>query len=95
MPHHRSAMKRLRQDAKRRSRNRSTKAQVRTVSKKVRVLAEEGKGGEAASALKEATSVIDRAAQKGVLHHRTAARRKSRLAHAIAKSQAKSEGKKS
>jgi small subunit ribosomal protein S20 len=91
MPHHRSAMKRLRQDAKRRSRNRSAKTRVRRVSKRVRTLAGEGKPEEAMEALREASAVIDRAAQKKVLHRRTASRRKSRLARAVSKSGAKSD----
>lgn len=91
MPHHRSAMKRLRQDAKRRLRNRSAKSRVRTVSKKVRALAEEGKKEEAADALREASSVIDRAAQKRVFHPRTASRLKSRLARAVARGETKPE----
>lgn len=89
MAHHRSAMKRLRQDAKRRLRNRSAKSRVRTVAKKVRSLAQEGEPDQAAGALREASSIIDKAAQKGILHPRTASRHKSRLARAVAKGQGK------
>ena len=87
MPQHRSAMKRLRQDQKRRLRNRSAKTRVRSVTKKVRTLAAEGKSDQAAEALREAFTVIDKTAQKGVMHHKTASRQKSRLTKAVARSQ--------
>lgn len=77
MPHHKSAMKRIRQDRKRRARNRAVKSEVKSASK--RVLAAET-AEDAQKLLSEAESVIDRAAKKGVIHQRNAARRKSRLA---------------
>jgi small subunit ribosomal protein S20 len=70
-------MKRLRQDKKRRARNRAVKSEVKSASK--RVLAA-GSGEESQKLLSQAESVIDRAAKKGVIHRRNAARRKSRLA---------------
>lgn len=80
MPHHKSAIKRMRQDKKRRERNRAVKSQVKTAIKKAVSLA----GTEqATSALREAESVIDRAAKKGVIHWRNAARKKSRLAKKV------------
>jgi len=81
-------MKRLRQDARRRLRNRSAKSRVRTVSKKVRSLAEQGKTDEAINALVEAYSVIDSTAKKGILRKETASRQKSRLARAVDRSAA-------
>jgi small subunit ribosomal protein S20 len=80
-------MKRLRQDAKRRLRNRSAKTRVRTVTKKVRALAAEGKTDEAGAALREAFTVIDKTAQKGIMRHKTASRQKSRLTRAVTRSQ--------
>jgi small subunit ribosomal protein S20 len=70
-------MKRIRQDKKRRARNKSVKSAVKTVSKSVRNAAS---AEDAAKLLQSAESVIDRAAKKRVIHWRSAARRKSRLA---------------
>jgi small subunit ribosomal protein S20 len=67
----------MRQDKVKRARNRSDKAAVKTAAKKVRSAASPE---EAAKAVPEASSIIDRAAKKRVIHWRTAARLKSRLA---------------
>jgi small subunit ribosomal protein S20 len=66
----------MRQDARRRARNRAVKSEVRGASKKVAAASPE----EAGKALSEAASVIDRAAKKRVIHWKTAARKKSKLA---------------
>jgi len=80
LPHHRSAKKRMRQDEKRRARNRAVKSQVKTAIKKVlEVVGKE----EAPELLRQAESVIDRAAKKGVIHWRAAARKKSRLGRKV------------
>jgi small subunit ribosomal protein S20 len=70
-------MKRMRQDKIKRARNRSIKAAVKTAAKKVRLAASPE---DAAKIVPEAASIIDRAAKKRVMHWRTAARLKSRLA---------------
>jgi len=80
LPHHKSAAKRLKQDARRRARNRAVKSEVKIVVKKV---TEATSPEEGAKVLPEANSVMDKAAKKGVLHWRTAARRKSRLAKRV------------
>jgi small subunit ribosomal protein S20 len=77
LPHHRSAIKRLRQDEKIKARNRAIKSAVKTAAKKVRQAPDRK---DALKALPESSSVIDRAAKKRVIHWRTAARIKSRLA---------------
>ena len=77
MPHHKSAMKRIRQDKKRRARNRRVKSQVRGAVKSVRGAEN---ADEARTKLVMATSTIDKAVKKGIVHKRTAARKKSRLA---------------
>lgn len=83
MANHKSALKRHRQSLKRRLRNRSTKTRVKNVTKEVR-LAVQAKDVEAAQeALKNAMSIIDKAAGKKVLHKKTAARRISRLNAAV------------
>jgi small subunit ribosomal protein S20 len=70
-------MKRKRQDAKRRARNRAVKSEVKSASKRV---LEAGSGEDVQKLLSQAESVIDRAGKKGVIHRRNAARKKSRLA---------------
>ena len=76
MPHHKSAEKRVRTNEKARKANLAVKSRVRTAVKKVR----DAKTRAAAEAsLKGALSVLDRAAQKGVIPRATASRHKSRL----------------
>lgn len=79
MANHRSALKRMRQNQKRRLRNRIIHGRARTAVKKARALIEEGRWEEAEAAVKLAISALDRAAEKGVIHKNNAARRKSRL----------------
>lgn len=79
MANHKSALKRIRQNEKRRARNRYWKSTMRTIIKQVRQHVEEGNLEEAQSALRDATSTIARVASKGVIHKRTASRRISRL----------------
>ena len=80
MPHHKSAAKRIRQDKKRRIRNRAVKSEVKLAVKKVTTTEDPEEG---AKVLPGVNSVIDKAAKKGVLHRRTAARKKSRLAKRV------------
>jgi small subunit ribosomal protein S20 len=70
-------MKRIRQDKKRRARNRKVKSQVRGAVKAARK-AETAE--DAQTKLVAASSTIDKAVKKGILHKRAAARKKSRLA---------------
>ncbi len=79
MATHKSAMKRARQNERRRLRNKSIRTRVKNVIKKVRLAVERKSLEEAQEALKEAIPVIDKAASKGVLHKRNAARKISRL----------------
>jgi len=51
--------------------------------KKARILIEAGNLDEAREAVRMATSALDRAAEKGIIHKNNAARRKSRLAQAL------------
>lgn len=74
-----SAKKRARQAEDRRQHNASLRSMVRTAIKKV-VRAIEAKDLEAAnSAFQAAVPVIDRMADKGIIHKNKAARHKSRL----------------
>ncbi len=73
------AKKRARQNTKRRTHNASLRSMVRTYIKNV-YAAIEAKDGEAAKAAYEAAvPVIDRMADKGILHKNKAARHKSRM----------------
>jgi len=83
MAHSLSARKRIRQAEKRRLRNRAVRTRVRTATKKVLQAVASGDRESAAMALRIAQSVIDRAAKRGVLHPRAAARRKARLARRL------------
>jgi small subunit ribosomal protein S20 len=78
----RSAMKRIRQNEKRRLRNRAERSAVRSSVKSARE-ALGGKSPESANAVREAIRSLDRAVTKGVIHRNTAARRKSALARKL------------
>ena len=80
MPQHRSAAKALRQSLKRRLRNKAIKTRVKTEIKKFLATLQSGTVEEAEAAFRRAQSMIQRAVSKGTLHHRTAARKISRLA---------------
>ena len=77
MPNHRSCEKRLRQDVKRRARNNYMTSTLKTLSKKMRsAMTLEEKN----ELVNEVYSQLDKAAKKGIIHARTASRRKSRIA---------------
>ena len=82
MPLHRSAKKRMRQNDKRRLRNRMVKTRLKSLRKKV--TASES-SEEASQLLREAYKLYDRAADRGVIHKNKAAREKSRLAVTVSK----------
>jgi small subunit ribosomal protein S20 len=89
MPNSPSAAKRMRQGAKRRKRNRVTKKVIKTLSKRT-VSSLAAKDFEKALIdLKAASSKIDKAGARRVLHPNTAARRKSKLARAYSAAVAK------
>ena len=88
MANHKSALKRHRQSLKLRARNRAYKTRIKNVVKDVRVAIEAKDLEQAQVALKAATSVLDKAATKKILHWRNAARRVSRLNTAVLKLQA-------
>jgi small subunit ribosomal protein S20 len=78
-----SAIKRIRSAERRRRINQVHRSRARTCVKKARKLFTSGQLEEAGIAAQEAVSALDRAAQKGVIHKNTAARRKSRLMRAL------------
>jgi len=73
------AKKRARQSEKRRTHNSSLRSLVRTVIKKVNAAIGSGDPAAAKSAYDDAVPVIDRLADKGIIHKNKAARHKSRL----------------
>lgn len=80
-----SAKKRIRQNEKRRSRNRVFRSSARTYVKKARAAIEAGDLATAEALVNQAASTLDKAARKGILHPRNAARRKGRIMAALAK----------
>jgi len=76
---HASSLKRARQDEKKRAQNRTQKSTMRTEIKKVLVAVESGDKEIAATALKSATALLDRAGRKNQIHPSQASRRVSRL----------------
>ncbi len=77
------ARKRARQAAVTRERNASLKSSLRTAIKKVRKAIATGDKTAAAAQLRESQAVIDRIADKKVVHKNLASRTKSRLSQAI------------
>jgi len=81
MPNHKSAWKQLRQNEKRRIRNRKHKSVFRKAVKSYRNIEDPAR---AKDELPAVVSTIDKSAKRGIIHHRTAARLKSRLARKTA-----------
>ena len=80
MQHPAQARRRRRQSRRRGERDGARRSGVRTAIRRARGLVEAGKQEEAETAVRAASAILDRAANKGILHPNNAARRKSRLA---------------
>jgi len=78
LPTHKSAKKRIKTSGKSNTRNRAVKSRIRTLVKNAEASVDE-------ASLKEAVSILDRAARKKVIHPNKASRMKSRLAKAVHK----------
>lgn len=74
-----SAIKRIKQNEKRRLRNRIYRGRARTFVRKAKAEIETGNLDEARALTLQAIGALDRAAEKGSIHKNNAARRKSRL----------------
>jgi len=85
MPIIKSAKKRMRQDQKRRERNRAIQRRTKTISGKLSELIHEKKTEEAKKKLPEVIAVIDKVASKGIWHKNKAARQKSKLMKRLTK----------
>ncbi len=79
-----SAIKRNKQNEKRRLRNRIYVGAARTTVKKARLAIEENDLEAARAATLTAISALDKAAEKGILHKNNASRRKGRLMRHLA-----------
>ncbi|NPV72047.1 MAG: 30S ribosomal protein S20 [Firmicutes bacterium] len=75
-----SAIKRAKIAAEKTARNRSIKQSVKTAVKKFEAAVSGKDGGQSKDVLAEATSMLDRAVTRGVIHKNAASRKKSRLA---------------
>ncbi|UCC47688.1 MAG: 30S ribosomal protein S20 [Gemmatimonadota bacterium] len=77
MPNTKSAVKRLRQNERRRLRNKAGRSRLRTALKRVRAASDPEQASEMYRA---AARLLDRAARRGLIHRNQAARSKGRLA---------------
>lgn len=82
MANTKSAEKRIRQNEARRVRNRSKRTRMRTAIKNLRAAIEAGEVDQVKELLPTTLQLIDKTAQKGVIHDNAAARYKSRLTKA-------------
>jgi small subunit ribosomal protein S20 len=75
-----SQIKRIKTNAKRTERNKAVKSELRTWIRKFRAAAESGDTAAAQDALKVASTKLDKAVSKGVIHKNNAANKKSAMA---------------
>jgi len=83
LANHKSALKRARQNERKRMRNKSVKSRVKNIVKEVRLSVSENSKEAALKKLDMAKSKIDNAAKKGVIHKKTASRKISRLSKVV------------
>lgn len=83
MATHKSALKRQRQNEKKRARNVHIRSTLKTVVKRVRLAVEAKDVEKARTALSEAIPAINKAKSKGVIHGNTASRKVSRLTRLV------------
>jgi small subunit ribosomal protein S20 len=82
VPHHKQFKKSLKQEAVAALRNKAAKSELKTAVKKVTAAPSKD---QAETALREAISIIDSTARKGIIKKETASRKKSRLTKFVAK----------
>ena len=85
MAHSLSAKKRIRQNLRRRGRNRRRKVQLKGALRQFDAAVEANKRAPAAEQLRTLYKALDQIAAKGTIHKKTAARKKSRLAKRLNK----------
>ena len=79
MANHKSAEKRVRQNARRKEINRNNRSKLRTQIKSLRAALAGHDKTVSTELLNPTISLIDKAVNKGIIHRNTAARHKSRL----------------
>jgi small subunit ribosomal protein S20 len=79
MANHVSSLKRARQTVTRTEVNRSNRSRVRTSLRALRAALIKGDVAAAQTQYRETVSTLDKGVQKGILHHNTVSRYKSRL----------------
>lgn len=82
MPQHESSVKRIRQDEKKRLRNRIHRSKMRTAIKKVRSATDKET---ALKEYKQTVSILDSLAVRGIIHKNKAANLKSKLYKTVQK----------
>ena len=80
-----SQIKRIGQNERRRVRNKGVKSELKTAVRRFREAADAGDSQTAATHLRTASRLLDKAASKGVIHKNQAANRKSAMAQRVAK----------
>ena len=83
MANHKSALKRHRQSEKKNIRNTAVKSTIKTTIKGIRASIKDKNAEEAGLQLKKASTQLDKAVTKGVLHRNNASRKISRLTTAV------------
>jgi len=84
MANTKSAEKRNRQNVQQRERNRAQRSRLRTAIKRLRTALASGDAAQAQEVLPATLRVIDKIAQKKIIHANAAARYKSRLTKRVA-----------
>jgi small subunit ribosomal protein S20 len=79
LAHHKSAKKRIRQNEKKRIRNRHVRTTLRSALKKFEQTLEQQNAEELKALLDKTVSIVDKAASKGVIHKNKAARHVSAI----------------
>ncbi len=83
MANHKSALKRIKQSAKKYERNKVVRTSVKKVVKEVKAAVAEGAVEESVKSFRTAKSVITKAANKKVIHKNTASRKIARLSKMV------------
>jgi len=84
MPNTKSAERRMRSSKRKRLHNRSIKSRLKSLERVYEEAVESGKKEDSNAAYRKLSSAFDKAAKSGVIHSRTANRKKSRLSARLA-----------
>lgn len=91
MANTRSALRDIKKSRARALRNQEVRSAIKTSVKKTRVAIAEG-SAQALELYRDASSLVDRAAKRNIIHRNAAARRKSRLARQLNAARAAAQG---